>query len=474
MLSPNRARELLWLDGDLSWKLWAQQVPIYNAIRSLPAEVDEPVILCGRQFGKSHLGVLLAVEDCLAFDDKCFLIIGPTLKQTREIVAPRLRRIAEDAPRGLIRPSKSEGKWYIGTSELVIGGMDVNSSAQRGKTVQNVYIEEIVDSRPDDYLEALRSDIGPAMTHSDAGKTIFLTTLPKVPDHPFITETMAKAELNGSLYVYTIDDNKALSATQYEACVRRAGGRNSDAFQREYLCRVIRDRSVVIIPDFDRSKDIEDFEQPRFSNLEIYTDFGGVRDMTVSLLVCYDFMRARDLVIDELWHKHNTPTDEIVGAIKHHWVDEATHRDYIYGPVTAHYVDAPGQLRVDLIRSHGYECRMPAKDDWEAAINNLAVRFTQRKVKVHPRCPLTIQTCQSGVFNKNRTDFDRSSTLGHMDAVAALMYAVRSLNRDNPYPDQSREHDGYFVKPELPVDAPNAIVPKAKLYGGGRMKRFGA
>ncbi len=330
-LTPLEAKHALWRAGLLSWLCWDQQLPIYNEIRDLPADIDEPVILCARQFGKSHLGVILAVEDCLRFDDKCILIIGPTLKQTREIVAPRLRRIMQDAPPDLIRPSKSEGKWYIGTSELVIGGMDVNSSAQRGKTVQNVYIEEIVESKPDDYLEALRSDIGPAMTHSEAGKMIFLTTLPKVPDHPFITETMAKAALNGSLYTYTIDDNKALSPAQYDACVRRAGGRETDDFKREYLCQIIRDRNIVIIPDFDKARDVEDYVLPMKCHFEIFTDWGGVRDLTVSLLMAYDFLNARDLVIDELWHPHNTPTEIIVRNLTEKW------RTY---KIEKHYVDA--------------------------------------------------------------------------------------------------------------------------------------
>ena len=154
--------EALWRTGMLDWKLWDQQLQIYDQIRNLPDDVDEAVILCARQYGKSHLGILCAIEDCLTYDDVCILIVGPTIKQTRNIVTPRLRRIAKDAPEGLIRPSKSEGKWFIGTSELVMGGMDQDSGSERGKTLQNCYIEEIVDSDADKYIDSLRSDIGPA------------------------------------------------------------------------------------------------------------------------------------------------------------------------------------------------------------------------------------------------------------------------------------------------------------------------
>lgn len=458
-IDPNEARTALWNAGILSYKLWPQQIPIYDQIRSLPSNVDEAVVLCARQFGKSTMGVILALEDCLRYDDVCILVIGPTLKQTREIVAPRLRRIAADAPTGLIRPSKSEGKWYIGTSELVIGGMDINSSSQRGKTVQTCYIEEIVESKPDDYLEALRSDIGPALTHSKNGKIIYLTTLPKIPDHPFITETMARAELNGSLYIYTIDDNKALTPSQYEACVRRAGGRNTDDFKREYLCQIIRDRSIVIVPDFDKSVHVEDFTIPNPMNYEVYTDWGGVRDMTVSLLMGYDFLRGCDLVLDEMWWPHNTSTEQIVKDLRQKW------GDYL----STHYVDAPGQIRVDLTDTHKMEVRYPNKDDWESNINHLAVRFAQRKVRIHPKCRLTIQTCQSGTFNKNRTDFERTHTLGHMDAIAAMMYGIRHLNRTSPYGDSAvRARDWQW-------EAPRAIEPMivGKSFNQHGLRRFG-
>lgn len=446
-----------WLAGDLRYKLWPQQEIIYNKIRNLKKEVDEAVVLCARQFGKSHLGVILAVEDCLRYDDVCILIIGPTLKQTREIVAPRLRRIAQDAPLGLIKPSKSEGKWYIGTSELVIGGMDVNSSAQRGKTVQTVYIEEIVESKEDDYLEALRSDIGPALTHSQNGKIIYLTTLPKVPDHPFITETMVRAQINDALYVFTIDDNKALTPDQYDACVRRAGGKHTDDFKREYLCQIIRDKNLVIIPDFDAKIDIEDFPIPPWCNYQMFTDWGGVRDHTVSLLMGYDFLRAMDLVFDEMVWPANTPTETIVKA----WARWQPFH------VKKHVIDAPGQLQVDLTNTHKVVFDSPNKEDWESNVNNMANRFSLRKIKIHPRCTFLKQTCQSGIFNKKRTDFERTISLGHMDAAAALMYGIRELDRTKPFPDSAPNILHNFV-----VNTPKTEVIPTKGFSQTKIKNF--
>lgn len=423
----------LWYDGDLSWKLWPQQEPIYYGIRRLTAAVVEVVVLCARQFGKSHLGVLLAIEDCLKFQDSCILLMGPTLKQAMSIVTPRLKAIAKDAPPGLIKPSKSEAKWYIGSSELVVGGFDINSTSQRGKTVQRIYIEEVVDSNPDDYQESMRSDLGPALTHSKEGRMIFLSTLPKVPDHPFITDTMAKAEMNGVLFSYTIEDNKQLSPEQKARCIELAGGVNSIDYRREYLNEIIRDPGLVVVPDFDRDVHVRSVMEPQSANGQVTVDWGGTRDFTVALLHWYDYQIDKMIVWDEVWFPNNTPTDKIMPAI----LEMIARRPEGVNMTDAEgrsklVADVPGQLAVDLM-SAGYTITAPPKDDWQASINNTALQFTQNRIQIDPRCKLLATTLNSGTFNKQRNDFERSGALGHCDAIACLMYAVRTQDRANPF-----------------------------------------
>lgn len=427
----------LWRRGHLSYKLQPQQRPIYDQIRTLPENVDEAVVLCARQFGKSVLGVLLAIEDCIRYPNRCILIVGPTLVQTKDIVSPRMMLLTQDAPPGLIRRAKSENRWYIGQSELIIGGFDVNSSSQRGKTVQTIYIEEIVDSHPDKYIEAMRSDLGPAMTRSDAGKMIFLTTPPKIPDHPFLTETVVQARLNDAFHKYTIYDNKELSKAQFDACVRRAGGKKSVDFQREYECKVVRDSSIVVVPAFDETKHVRPLQMPGYFNLQIAMDWGGVRDHTVGLLYCYSYHDNRMYVLQEFHCGPNVGTNEIVKGMREMEAERF---------IKKRAVDAPGQIMVDLSTMHNYDVQLPPKDDWKAQINALNVAFSEDRLWVSPDCPFLIETLRSGVFNKNRTDFERTRTLGHCDAIAALMYGHRTLDRSNPFPDVVP--DNTFIPPQ--------------------------
>ncbi len=440
-------RELMSMAGDLSWMLWEQQRPIYDAIRSMKETIDEFVVLCSRQYGKSHVGVLLAVEDAIRYRDRCILIIGPDTKQTKEIVNPRMRRIQSLLPEGLLVPSKAENKWILyhdrkktqkNFSEIVIGGMNENSSSQRGKTVQNIYLEESGLANPDDYVDSLRSDLGPALTHSDRGKIIHLTTPPKIPDHPFNLETWTTAEMNGAIVTFTIHDNKKLTQAQFEACVRRSGGITTDDFKREYLCQRIRDASLVVVPSFSE-KNIKKFMIPPFTKWNIMFDWGGVRDYTVGLLYTYDYLRDKICFHKEFMYKENTPTNVIWPDIKK-WID-----DYQVS-LDRVRADAPGQTLVDLaILAKAEAIALPNKDDWQAGLNNLNMKCGVGQIEISPDCPFTIQSMRSGTFNKNRTDFERTKALGHCDGVAAMMYAIRHFDVDNPYPITSGYHDNHFI-----------------------------
>ena len=424
--TQREAAEALWYAGDLSYKLWEQQQTIYDNIRAMPTSIQTVVCLLARQFGKSVLGVILATEDCLQNQNIVVMIIGPTIKQTRSIVRPRMKLIMQDCPDGLIRRVKSEDTWYFANgSELKLGGFDTNSSAERGKTLHKVYIEEIVDSNPDDYLGFLRSDLGPALTHSKHAQIIYLTTLPKVPDHPFCLETVPEAMESGSFFKFTIHDNKKISKEQYDACVKLCGGENSTDFKREYLCQQVRDSTIILVPEFDEELHVKDFAIPSFAHYWVGGDVGGVRDKSVFHLCLYDFERAKVLFYDERSFDSETGSGIMVAANREMEGDRK-----LFG----RYVDCDGQMRVDFMHQHTYPVALPRKDELEATVNQVRVAICRGDVEVHPRCKLLIKTLRSGTFNRTRTDLDRTQSLGHMDAFMSMAYSIRHAIKSNPFP----------------------------------------
>ena len=421
--------------GDLEFLLWPQQIAIWNQLQHLPREIVEFVILCARQFGKSTVGVIYALSEAIKHRDCCILIMGPDTRQTKDIVAPKMRFLTRTAPPGLIKQMKAENRYHVyhdldakasDYTEIIIGGMNENSTSQRGKTVHKILIEEIVDVGEDDFLTSLRGDLGPALSHSKDGKIIFLTTLPKYPNHPFITQTMPKAELKGALAKFTIDDNIALSQQQRDNLIELVGGLGSTDYRRELMCEVVRDKNLVCLPDFDSSLNVRVFQLPVNAWLSVTIDWGGVRDKTCAVLHTYDYLSDLDLFWDERVFDPNTATSVIIEEVLKMEKDHA---------ISGRYVDAPPQLLIDLHQDYNYICQLPEKPDWQAALNNLNVRFGKRKALIHPRCKFLRVSAESGILNKNRTDYDRNEALGHMDGVAAMKYAVRMQNRTNPYAD---------------------------------------
>jgi hypothetical protein len=76
------------------------------------------------------------------------------------------------------------------------------------------------------------------------------------------------------------------------------------------------------------------------------------------------------------------------------------------------------------------------KDDNDAAINNLRLLLTSKKIIIHPKCVTLIQHLKNVKWKKGKKIFARSTDNGHYDAVDALKYLVRTIesSKKNPYP----------------------------------------
>lgn len=422
-------RHTLWNNGILSFLLWPQQEEIYTVVKELPPHVQKIVFLISRQFGKSVLTCLLALEDCLQNPGVVVMIVGPDLKQTKAIVAPRIGMLKAkgDCPKDLITYLKSDATFYFKNgSEIRLGGFDKNALKERGKTIYKIYLEEIAFSNPDRYHDFIRSDLGPALLHSKNAQIYFVTTPPKFPDHPFLTDTVPDAESTESLFIYTIDDNKALTEEQKEKALREAGGKDSVDAQREYYCRVQRDPSIICVPEFDEDRHVRDFKLPKYYYCWIGGDTGGTRDYTVLLMMAYDFERAKILVCDELAFTSQVGSQEVVHRAKG--------LEIRYNPVSYRRVDCPGQIQSDWSLDYNYWVSPPRKTKFEEAINFCRTQFTEDRVEIHPRCRFLIRSLRSQQFNDQKTDFLRTKALGHGDGIMALVYGMRHPDKNNPVP----------------------------------------
>lgn len=467
-LSYEELVEYFWSVGDLRYKLWSQQVPIHRSVNQTRHSSQYIVNLCARQFGKTRTEAICFAERSIWYDNRSFVVLGPTYDQTRELFVPHMTAVCADAPEGYVRRLKSEKKWFVGSCEILIAGVDKGGSSKRGKTLQDVAIEEVVDWSPDRFDETIRSDVGPAMLHSDGGRIIFNTTLPKEPDHPFLTDIMPVAEAHGALNTFTIDDNVAITPEQRADAIEKAGGWDSDECKREYRCIQVRDPQKMVVPYYDAAKlFVDHYEIPQHVNLGVFADWGGTRDFTVALLAFHDYFAKLDVILDELWFMPNTPSNLIVAGLKS-WRDNLG----VYGGIKQWIVDAPGQLLIDMNQPEkpdarpaedigGIAAMLPQKSDWRAAVNALGVSIQRNEQRIHSRCKLLAASVRSGTFNDQKTDFARTKALGHMDALAADMYLVRHLDRSNPFPATTYSQTLY--QPRASVQPPT--VKQIRKFG---------
>jgi hypothetical protein len=419
--TPEQVAEL-WRIGNLSYKLHEGQKQIRKTIRSLPPNVREALVFCSRRYGKSYLAACLALEDCLKTPHANVIFIGPSIRQTLDIVRLIFPEILHDAPKGLVTQSKSEKRWHFSNgSQLMIGGFDTARESIRGLKANSVYLEESGSAHPDLYEYTIKSVLMPTMMHSQ-GRLIHLTTPAPIIDHPLHAITIPKTQAEGSYFRFTIRDNPLLSLEIIEREIHELGGLESSHCQRELFCNIVRDEQTTVVPQFDEKKHVSAAPPPADAYYWISGDIGGVRDKSVLHLCAYDHVTKKTMFLDERAFDPKTPTVEIVkGALEM----EAGRQVY-------RAVDAPGQLYVDLSAVYNYPCFLPEKLHFDQNIHRVQTAFWKDEVLVNPTCKLLIATLNSGQLNKQRTDFARTEALGHCDALASLVYGLRHADRRAP------------------------------------------
>lgn len=459
-MTPEAARKQLWYRGNLSWKLHSGQLLVYEKLRALPQSVREAVVLIARRWGKSFLGVVMALEDCLAASERQVFIVGPDLKQTRKIITPLINQICADAPAGLIRQTKSELLWKVGNSNLMIGAFDTAFESFRGLGGYGIYLEESGSSNPEEYDYVQVSVFNPVLQHS-RGRKVHFTTPSKLLDHPLHTKTIPEADQNHALYIFSIMDNPLLTDEQKADEIKNMGGMEAVACKRELFCKIEKDLESTVIPEFDEERHVKEMEIPQFAHWLTVTDYGGVMDPHDSLLCYWDFLRAKFCIYDERWLPKNTDTGEVIKASlemekQAKWLDEPRRIS-----------DCPGQVLVDL-RKMGYRTINPDKEkgSWEAMINAIRLGFQDDVIEVNPRCTKLIACLNYGQYTMNRKDFARTEALGHLDPIAALGYGYRHKNISNPFPKYlGKSKISHYIDPkdlETKSSLNSAFTPKFK------------
>jgi hypothetical protein len=171
----------------------------------------------------------------------------------------------------------------------------------------------------------------------------------------------------------------------------------------------------------------------------------GFVDLTVALFAYYDFKEATIVIMDELvTNGAEMTTESLARDIRHkEKIRFFDHTANIECEPYLRVMDNELKLINDLSRLHEITFIPTAKDNKEAAVNNMRIWVSQGRVKIHERCKHLLYHLEYGQWDKSRRKFkhlndspDKSVRGGHVDAADALIYLVRNiLEHRNPFPE---------------------------------------
>ena len=425
-----RLREALWSKATLDWKLHDYQKEIYKHIRAQEKNPQNVFVLhASRRLGKSFLLCIIAVEDCLAKENRVIKYCASSAKQIREFILPMMSDIFIDCPKRLKPKFFKNALTYTfkNGSTLLLHGLDEGrAEGVRGAKADKVIVDEA--GFVDNLSYVVKSILLP-MTLTTKGQTILSSNSPLTPSHDFCQIFTPEAQATQSYCKRTIFDNKTLTQEDIDRSAAQMGGYDNTDFRREYLCEFTVDVNLALVPEFDKNKQevIKTAKLPQFYKPFVTLDL-GFNDGTGAVFGYYDFERATIVIQDEyLARGQNSETISKICRLK---------EISLWGEDNKPLRMADGQpLSIsDLSTTHKYNVGKANNQNLEAGINAIRLQVQSHTLEIDPRCTQLIHQMQTGLWDKSRTKFARPAVGNHNDLIAALMYFVRHVPKQNPFP----------------------------------------
>lgn len=440
--------KILWERNDLRFKFKPAQLEMHNAIRSNPA--IKYCIKCSRRLGKTFWLCSEAGMTCLTKPGAMVRYAAPTHKALKKFILPVMRKVFEDAPDEK-KPQflRAEGVFRFNNgSEIHLAGVNNdNADSLRGPYADLFIIDEagFVDD-----LAYLIDDVAmPQFLDPDGkivkGRRLLISGSPaRTPAHEF-TNISRQAEINGNYSHYDIYAGGYPEDT-IEEFARECGGKNSTTWLREYMALDVVDENYALIPEWKSSyiAEPEKDEFFRFYHKYVSLDI-GVRDLTVALFAHYDFAKAKLYIHEEVVLSGPKMTTELLAKE----IREAETRIFAHHPAHKRVSDIDLLLLNDLRALHQLYFAPTDKGKLEEMVNEVRLWVNAGRVITSPNCKVLNATLAYGVWNEKRTDFERMASLGHMDALASLMYLIRNIDTNiNPVPATYKKSEQEYFFPD--------------------------
>lgn len=470
-----RIREL-WRRGRLRYLLYPDQREVYDAIRAF---LDNPETRfedfwfdISRQYGKTFIGLLVSTEEAIRHTGWSIGYTAATRADLWQFVQPNMATLLSDCPDELRPRWNGQTNDYEFPSGSIIHLAGVNNGHENDARGPRRHLMVNEECAFVDRFGYLHDSVELPMLTTTGGRILNITTPAETPAHESFSY-MVKCRQRGNYIRRTLRDNQHVSEAAKAKLVAEAGGWESTTARREFGCEWITDETRAIVREYTEELDAElcasEPSGPTFETPTVAMDV-GFEDYHHILFGYYDFRRGKRVIQAEVRHQRAT-TDKIAASILETearlWghvptLDAEALRKLSPDALEAfksaqalaaetqaqrparglpalkppvRWSDTDLRLIADLGELHRLGFLPTAKDDKEAQVNALRISLKNKGWHISPKCVHLRRQLRLGVWNKQRTEFDRSKEDGHFDAVDAALYFNRNVDiYVNPYP----------------------------------------
>lgn len=457
-------RHALWRMGDLSWALNVDQLADEEFIEDCRRRgIRRVVLLEGRRRGKTRHLVVREFQKALKKPKVRIPYAAKTWESALAYVMPEARMLIENAPPDQ-RPTIVGGeiRFHNGSLIVVSGSHTIpNADNLRGSDADEVVVDE---GGFNDVLDYLCNDVlQPQLIKTD-GMMIIASSAPLSPSHPFVAH-VKRAKLRNALVLRPTTGAPHLTEAAIDAFAEEVGGKGSTTWAREGLCEIVTDESRAVIPEWRHGKATCTGTVPLREHRHHYLAADlGYNDGTCVLAGWVDWLGTpetgpRLIVNGERVLERPTSFEVQKAAAELEVETEAK------GKVRRRVADAHKITVADLRRLHGRlrdpegekaAWQLPRKDDLEGAVNQVRLLVRRGQLVIDPKCVRLLDDINDAVWDLARKKFDQVSETWHYDALAALVYLVRTADLTlcpEPavwMPKVRNPHPGDMSQPRLP------------------------
>lgn len=484
-----------WAQGSLKYLLRKHgQARFYDFLKGFkredPTDFGPLVAICHRHFGKTTASVIYGFSRCLKTPGTNVIFLSPKENQCDRNLRQPLSIIARACPEGIhlswsgrictiTNDSWPEGSPPSTFQYLGSDGKGVQSAGQHIRGIGAVNVIIVDEARDCVGFDDLVQDVLSFCFQKQVDPLLlFITTPPKSLDHPLVRSGgwLERAQRDGRYFISRADTNEDFSIADRRSILKACGGdEQSDFWRREALCELIQDSQHATIRDYmlmQPTVELEAYKRPEWFFPLLVMDTGYARDPS-ALVAGYVDYDKQCLVIESArtLKKKNTSelkaeVEEIISRV---WPELPPHPIRCYadtGPMTI--ADFWAEHRIRFFPADTY--------DFSGSLQRLNTIFAEGRVRILPDAQVLRYQCLTGILD-NMGKLQRTETLGHQDATAALIYMAKMAPwSERPTPIvQPVSREGVFVPagtppivqvPSVPTAAskPGKVLPPAPAY----------